>query len=168
MSNDLTAPARTVRARRATVSPRVEIALTALASGSAATISQAAEQAKITRRGLGLALQKPAIRARMKELIEENLKAGSLRASSRMRELMEDADNSMVAFKASEYLLGTGAGIAPPVRTSTAVAINIAGDVRAGFVIDLSEGDRPRAVVGGGGSAGGPVIEGEAVEVDEA
>jgi hypothetical protein len=96
-----------------------------------------------------------------------------LRASSRMRELMEDADNSMVAFKASEYLLRVGTGIAPPVRTSTAVNIAIGGDVRAGFVIDLSEpaaaGDRREVVVEPGSPAPalGPVIDVTPQRVDE-
>jgi hypothetical protein len=147
MSNDLTTvekPGRGEYSKR--VSVRVERALQSLASGTTRTISAAAEASGLTRRALGLALAKPHVRQRMEEVIRESLKAGSLRASSRMRELMENEANPMAAFRASQYLLATGAGIVQP--SPPTAQINVIGAGPVGYVIDLSgPGQSTRMVI---------------------
>jgi hypothetical protein len=115
-----------------------------------------------------MALAKPHVRERMQHLIQENLRAGSLRASSRMREIMEDSENSMAAYRASAYLLGTGAGVTMPSPPSNTVNIAIGGPA-PGYVIDLAEpgASGERVVVRPSGPSSGPLIEGRAVELGD-
>jgi hypothetical protein len=139
MSNELV-PSTSKSPRGAyRIGPRLERVLTGLASGAYQTISQAAEEVGISRRAVSAALQKSHVKEHMHRLINENLRAGSLRASSRLREIMEQSSNPVAALNASRYLLATGSGIVPPSPPSTSVNIAIGSDVRAGFVIDLTE-----------------------------
>lgn len=63
----------------------------------------------------------------------ENIASATLRASTRLVELI-DAQSEHVAAKVSERIL-TSEGILKADQSSVAVSV----DVRAGFVIDLSE-----------------------------
>jgi hypothetical protein len=47
-------------------------------------------------------------------------------------ELMQESENGMVAYQASKFLLGTGAGIVPPSPSTAAVQVNIGAAVRLG------------------------------------
>jgi hypothetical protein len=143
------------REYRKGVSVRLQRALEALASGSARTITAAAERAGLTREAVQQALRKPHVQQHVKQMIQESLGTSALRATLRMRELMEDSQNSMTAYQASKFLLGVGAGVVAP--SPPAVAVNIHSNAPVGYVIDLGGGDRrvPEP-------APGPVIEGEA------
>jgi hypothetical protein len=127
---------------RKSVTPLIERALQALASGACRSISAAASEVGMSRRGLTAALRKNHVRGRMRELIEENLKAGSLRASTRVREIMEQESNPIAALNASRYLLATGHGIVPPSPPSTAVSINVSQQT-IGYVIRLKTPPEP-------------------------
>jgi hypothetical protein len=90
----------------------------------------------------------------------------AMKAAKRIDELLHSS-NEMVALNSSRYALATGLQIVPPDQRGPLVAVNI-GD--PGYVIDLSENPRPLPasnVVRFGAASAGPVIEGQAVTVDE-
>jgi hypothetical protein len=144
------------------VSPRLQHTLEALATGRAKTIVEAAGLAGLTREAVSQALRKLDVKTYMRETIMETLGIGATRASRRMVELLE-ADNSLVQFNASRFLLGTGARVTMPSPPSTTVNVGIMTE-KAGFVIDLSERNEERRFVVS--PADDPrVIEGSAEEI---
>jgi hypothetical protein len=148
-----------------TVGPRLRIAIEAMATGQAKTITEAAAAANLTREALSKALRRESVRGYMRSVIMETLGVGAVRAGRKVLELLEDAENSMVQLGAAKLLLGVGAGVVMPSPPGVAVQVNVAP---AGYCIDLSENDGSGARVVGPSSASacGPVtIEGTAEEV---
>jgi hypothetical protein len=162
------------------VAGRVQRALLMLASGEVSTLTQAAEAVQISRRGLSKALKRGSVQKWMQEQIMTSLGISALKAAKRMDELLH-SPNEMVGYRASAYALATGAGVMPPQKPAVAVNIN-AG---VGWVLDLREETAPlseqdaatlaevregRAIgatlLGPRREIAGPVIEGEAVEVE--
>ena len=105
----------------------------------------------MTPRALQLALRRPNVQVYMREMIIESVGISAMRAAKRMDELLHSS-NEMVSFQASRYALATGANIQPPSAPSTQVNIGIEGDLKAGYVIDLSGPDASSSTLG-------PVIE---------
>ena len=135
------------------ISARLQRALMLLASGKAKTQHEACKEAGLTPRALQLAMKRPTVQAFMREAIIELLGISAMRAAKRIDDLLY-SNNEMVSFQASRYALATGANIQPPSAPSTHVNIGIGGDLKAGYIIDLSV---PEASP----SALGPVIEHE-------
>jgi len=154
--------ARRKRARGSyVVGPRIRAAIEALASGKVRTIQAAAEVAQMSREGLSKALARENVKGYLRERIQEELGVGASRASRKVLELMENAQNSMVQLGAAKFLLATGAGIVPPSPPGTTVNIGIATQP-VGYCIDLQEADDvddSRVIR----AAPGPLIEGEVV-----
>ena len=133
MTDNLPEP---TRGRPKSVSPRVRVAIESLAVGETKTISAAARAAGISREALSKALQKAHVDEYRIKRIRAARRVGALRASAKMSELV-DSKNGIVSLRACEYELGVGAGLVKPAEHRNAVSVNIAADVRAGFVIKL-------------------------------
>lgn len=112
---------------------RVRNACALIADGSVKTITAAADRVGMNRSHLSRMLSKPHVRVYLARKASENIASATLRASSRLVELI-DAQSEHVAAKVSERIL-TSEGILKADQQSVAVSV----DVRAGFVIDLSE-----------------------------
>ncbi|HZR88406.1 MAG TPA: hypothetical protein VFB02_16480 [Bradyrhizobium sp.] len=134
--NELTTTdAKPVREGR--ISKRLAEAIRLLLTGEVRTQKAAALRVGLTEGYFSEALRKPHVRVFLERRTRETLAAGTMRASARMIELL-DAGSEHVAFDASRHLLGI-AGIKPSADAQ--VSVNI--DIKAGYVIDLSEDSRP-------------------------
>ncbi|MBP1092978.1 hypothetical protein [Bradyrhizobium diazoefficiens] len=125
------------------ISKKVRTAIDAMVRGDVKTITAAAEEVGITREHLSRELSKPHISEFMHQKVLRHLAVAKMRAGAVKAELL-DSDNAMVQDRSSTFILGL-AGIQPSQQPS----VNVNIDVRAGYVIDLSEpGDeRPMKVV---------------------
>lgn len=122
------------------ISPKVREAIDAMVRGDAKTITAAAENVGITREHLSRELSKPHIAAFLHDKVVRNLAVGKARAGAVKLSLLE-SENAMVQDRASSFVLGL-AGIAPSAQPSVNVNVNI----RAGYVIDLSD-EEPMKIV---------------------
>jgi hypothetical protein len=89
---------------------------------------------------LSEALRKPEIQVFIARQAREKIALGQLRAADRMVDLI-DCDSLTTSFDASKHVLAI-AGIKP--SSDAQVSVNI--DIKAGYVIDLSEDKRPPAI----------------------
>jgi predicted HTH domain antitoxin len=145
------------------VSAPIKIAIEAMASGTARSITDAAELAGLTREALSRALKRENVKSYMLDAIRRTLGVGAVRAAHRMRELMEGSANDMAVFQSARFLLATGAGVVPPEPRNAAVNINLNGDVKAGFVIKLTV----PAEAGAPAKPAGPVLDLKASVIDD-
>ncbi len=122
------------------VSKRLRHALDLLQRGECKDIKAAAERVNMTREHLSRSLRKPHVQVFIARRARETIAFGALRASGRMVELM-DAGSEHVSLDASKHVAAI-AGIKP--SQDAQVSVNI--DVKAGFVIDISEPGQPRDV----------------------
>lgn len=127
------APAAPVPTKRVRIPPKVRHACELLAKGNVKTVSAAAERVKLSREHLSRTLQLPHIQAFIAHESRRTIATATMRASNRLVELI-DAQSEHVAAKVSERIL-TSEGILKSDQAS--IAVNV--DVRAGFVIDLSD-----------------------------
>jgi hypothetical protein len=74
-----------------------------LASGKAKTQAEACQDVGMTTRALQLALKRENVRAYMRQMIMSELGVSSMRAATKMRELL-DSSNAVAAFRSSAYL----------------------------------------------------------------
>lgn len=125
------------------ISKKVRSAIDAMVRGDVKTITAAAEHAGLSREHLSRELGRPHIAALLQEKVARNLAMSSARAGATKVDLLDSA-NDMVRDRASSFVLGL-AGIAPSQQPSVSVNVN----VRAGYIIDLSEPgeERPMKVV---------------------
>jgi hypothetical protein len=130
-------PPESVAVPKARISKRVKDAIEALSTGDAKTIKAAAEKVGMARESLSRALDKPHVAELMRTRTIRQLARASARAGAVKEELL-DSPNEIVRDRASNFILGL-AGIAP--ASDPAVAINF--EVKAGFVIDLTEPNDP-------------------------
>jgi transposase-like protein len=121
------------------ISGKVKAAIDAMVSGDCKNIKAAAEKVGVARESLSRALNKPHIAEFMRQKVIRSLAMASARAGAVKQELL-DSDNAMVRDRASSFVLGL-AGIHP--ATTPSVNVNI--EVKAGYVIDLSDEPRPAA-----------------------
>jgi len=141
------------------ISGKVKAAIDAMVSGDCKNITAAAEMVGVARESLSRALNKPHIAEFMRQKVIRSLAMASARAGAVKQELL-DTDNAMVRDRTSSFVLALS-GIQP--ATSPSVNVNI--EVKAGYVIDLSDEPRPAAamrIV----SPVQPTIEHEATEAE--
>jgi predicted DNA-binding protein (UPF0251 family) len=122
-----------VKERR--ISKRMQQALVLLAT-KGMTQRDAAKQVGMSEFHLSRELKKPQIRVFIERKVRETIALATLRAGNRIMELV-DASSEHVSADVSKHVLAI-AGIKP--AHDAQVAVNI--DVRAGFVIDISEPDK--------------------------
>ena len=133
------------------VPKRVQQAITAILDGSAKNATIAAQQAGLSKEHLSRMLNKAHVQVFIADERRKTIAAASLRASARLTELL-DAESEHVSADMTKHVLALQ-GIAPKQQ---GVQVNV--NVRAGFVIDLSEGHAP------GAAPAGPIMDGEAAE----
>jgi hypothetical protein len=126
------------------ISKKVRTGINALVSGDCKTIAEAAAKAGIARESLSRALSVPHVARHLHERVSRHLAIMAARAGAVKGELL-DSDNEMVRDRSSSFVLGL-AGIAP--ATTPGVAVNL--EIKAGYVIDLSDHDprRPGVDIG--------------------
>jgi hypothetical protein len=115
------------------ISKKVRAAIDALVRGDCKKITEAAEKVGLARESLSRALSTPHVAAFLHQKVVRHLAIAAARAGATKTELL-DSDNEMVRDRASSFVLGL-AGIQP--ATTPSVNVNI--EVKAGYVIDLSD-----------------------------
>jgi hypothetical protein len=117
------------------ISKRIQQALVLLAT-KGMTQREAARQVGLSEFHLSREMKKPQIQVFIARKARENIQIGMLRASKRVIELV-DAESEHVSLDASKHVLAIE-GIKP--RADAQVSVNI--DIKAGYVIDLTDGAR--------------------------
>jgi hypothetical protein len=117
-------------------------AIELLATGKCKTQTEAAVAVGTTRETLCRNLAKPHILEFMRQRAMRTIAMAAGRAAEVKAELLDCADN-MVRDRSSTFVLGV-AGIAP--ATTPGLAVNI--EIKAGYVIDLTDDPRPGTDVG--------------------
>lgn len=130
------------RASRKRFSPKLLKAINLLETGECTTQKAAAARAGISGQHLSTMLNRPDVRAFLSDRARQTVAGASLRASHRLRELV-DASSEHVSLDAAKHVLAIE-GIKP--AEAVGPTVNIA--ITPGYVVDLSPGS--------------PVIEGEA------
>jgi hypothetical protein len=126
----------TMPARR--ISKKVQTAIEAMVSGESKTIADAAAKAGLARESLSRALNTPHVAAHLHQRVVRTLAIAAAKAEATKVDLL-DSDNAVARDRASSFILGL-AGIQP--ATSPSLNVNI--EVKAGYVIDLTEDPPPR------------------------
>jgi hypothetical protein len=121
------------------ITAKVRRAIDLMATGQCRQITEAAEKVGLARESLGRALAKPHIVEHMRQRAIRTIAQAAARAAEVKGELL-DCGDSMARDRASTFVLGT-AGIGP--ATAPALSLNI--EIRAGYVIDLSDAS-PRTI----------------------
>jgi hypothetical protein len=119
------------------VSKKVSKAIDLMIGGKAKTITEAADQVGLARETLSRNLSRPHVAEIMRQRVVKSRAMAAGRASAVKIDLME-SDNAVVADRASSFVLGL-LGIQP--ATTPSVNLNI--EVKAGYVIDLSDDPPP-------------------------
>jgi hypothetical protein len=123
---------------------KVHQAIELIATGRVKSIKAAAERVGYARETLSKHLSRPECTDAMKARAAKEVALGSGRAAARLNEIME-GPSAKAALDAVKYSLGV-AGIKPAADSQ----VNVNLEIRAGYVIDLSEPDRPMKIVSGG------------------
>jgi hypothetical protein len=123
-------------------------------------ICEAAEKAGLARESLSRALSTPHVAEYLRLQTVRRLGIAAARAGHTMVELL-DSDSEIVRDRASSFVLGL-ADIAPAATPS--VYLNI--EVKAGYVIDLSDDPRPAAAMRVVSRVTRPAIEHDAMEAE--
>jgi hypothetical protein len=119
------------------ISAKVRRAIDAMVSGKCKRICDAAEHVGLARESLSRALSTPHVAQHLREKVLRHLAIAAARAGYVKGELL-DSDNEMVRDRASTFILGL-ADIAP--ASAPALSVNL--EIRAGYVIDLSDDREP-------------------------
>lgn len=142
MGNDLaTADTASEPVKERRIPKRIAEAVRLLVTGECATQKAAAERVGITPGHLCETLKKPHVQMFVARRARETLAAGVMRASARLNALV-DAGSEHVSFDATKHVLAL-AGIKPSADAQ--VSVNI--DIKAGYVIDLSDSPKPVQVI---------------------
>jgi ParB-like chromosome segregation protein Spo0J len=130
--------------KRRRIPPRVREAVALICEGRARTIAAAAKKVGLSREYLSRALGEPHIAEHLRQKAARAVAISSGHAAARITELINKSRSDHVAFEASKFSLGV-AGIRPQPEAQ----LNVNVDIKAGFVIDLSEPgeSRPMKVV---------------------
>jgi hypothetical protein len=131
MTNHIAKADKPAKASR--ISRRLAEVVRLLLTGECKTQKAAAERAGMNASHVSEALKKPHVRVFVERRVRETIANGTMRASARLLELV-DAGSEHVSLDASKHLLAIE-GIKPAAEPATQVNIN----VRAGYIIDLSE-----------------------------
>jgi transposase-like protein len=129
--------------KRRRIPPRVREAIDAIVQGRAKTITSAARKVGLSREYLSRSLSEPHVAEHLRQKAARAVAIGAGRASARLVQLL-DASSEHVSLDAARHTLGI-AGIKP--ASGAQLSVNV--DIKAGFVIDLSEPgvSRPMKVV---------------------
>jgi len=133
------AQADTNPVKHRSISRKIKAACDALVHGDVKTVTEAAAKAKLSREHLSRELSKPHIAEYLRVKACRALAIGAGRAAAVKLELLDSASEH-VRNDASAFVLGL-AGIKPVNESQVSVSVNI----KAGFVIDLSEPDQRMA-----------------------
>jgi hypothetical protein len=126
-----------------------------MVNGDCKKICDAAEKAGLARESLSRALSTPHVAEYLRLQTVRRLGIAAAKAGATKTELL-DGDSEIVRDRASSFVLGL-AGIAP--AKSPSVNVNI--EVKAGYVIDLSDEPRPAAATRIVSPIARPAIEAE-------
>ena len=118
------------------ISKKVPAAIDAMVAGDVKTITDAAEKVGLARESLSRALSTPHVAEHLRQKVLKHLATAAARAGSTKVDLLDSA-NEMARDRASSFILGL-AGIQPATQPS----VNVNIQVKAGYVIDLSEPDQ--------------------------
>jgi hypothetical protein len=121
------------------ISAKVRRAIELLATGKCKTQIDAAEAVGLTRETLCRSLAKPHIIEHLRQRAVRTIAMAAGRAAEVKVELLDGTD-SMVRDRSSTFILAT-AGIGP----QPAGSINLNVEIKAGYVIDLTDDPRPGA-----------------------
>jgi hypothetical protein len=134
---DTPAPTEPIAQRR--ISKKVRSGIEFMVSGDCKIIKDAAEKAGLSREHFTRELAKPHIAAYMREKVLKQLAIAAARAGAVKGELL-DSENEMVRDRASTFVLGL-----VDIGPASAPALSVNLEVRAGWVVDLTEAP-PRVV----------------------
>ncbi|MFZ0151437.1 MAG: hypothetical protein WAM72_24450 [Xanthobacteraceae bacterium] len=123
--------------------PRVRAAIEALCTGQVRTIKAAAQRVGVSREYLSRAFSLPHNAEALRTRAAREVALSSGRAAARLSQLI-DSTSQRVALEATKFSLGV-AGIKPADDARVSVSI----ELKAGYVIDLSEPGQPQKIVGG-------------------
>jgi hypothetical protein len=123
------------------ISPKVRAAIDAMVTGECKNITEAGAKVSLARESLSRALSVPHIAEHLRQKVLRHLAIHAARAGATKVDLL-DSSNEMARDRASTFVLGL-AGIQP--ATSPSVNVNI--EVKAGYVIDLSDDPPPMRTV---------------------
>jgi hypothetical protein len=112
-----------------------------MVTGDCRTISDAAAKVGLARESLSRALSTPHVAEHLRQKVMRHLAIAAARAGYVKGELL-DSDNAIARDRASTFVLGL-AGIAPANTPS----VNINLEVKAGYVIDLSDDPPPMRTI---------------------
>jgi hypothetical protein len=118
------------------ISKKVRAAIDLMVRGECKKICDAAAKVGLARESLSRALSTPHVAQHLREKVLRHLAIAAARAGYVKEDLL-DSDNDLARDRASSFILGL-AGIQP----ATSPSLNINLEVKAGYVIDLSD-DRP-------------------------
>lgn len=121
----------------ARIAPRIRQVVALLVSGECKTQKAASERVGLHPDYVCRELKKPQVRVFIERAARETIANGTMRASARLVELL-DAGSEHVSLDASKHMLAI-AGIKPTADAQ--VSVNI--DIKAGYVIDLTDEPRP-------------------------
>jgi hypothetical protein len=127
--------------RRRPIPKKVRAAIDIIVAGQAKTVTAAAEKARISREHLSRSLSESHIAEYLRQKAARTVALASGRASARIVELL-DSESDHVSFDAARRVLSIG-GIKP---SADAGSINVNLNIRAGYVIDLSDDPRPPVI----------------------
>jgi hypothetical protein len=134
MSQQLPALSTPKPVQKPRISKRLRLAIDLWLTGKAGTRKDAAAKAKLSETYFCKALKKPAVQSFLRARAEQNITDATLRASSRVGELL-DGSSEHVAGKVALRLLESEKLIAP-AGGAAAVNINHFGNGPIGFCVD--------------------------------
>jgi hypothetical protein len=134
-------PAATDLGPKKRISKKVCAAIDAMIAGDCKKISEAAAKVGLARESLSRALSTPHIAEHLRQKVIRHLAIHAARAGATKVDLL-DSGNEMARDRASTFVLGL-AGIQP--ATTPSVSLNI--EVKAGYVIDLSDDPAPMRTI---------------------
>jgi hypothetical protein len=143
---DPTIDKRTGRPKR--ISKQLAAALKLIEDGAVASIQAAATRVGFHPSYLYEALRKPHVQAFLAQKKRQNLAAAALRGSQRALELV-DSPSERTSIEATKLVLGIDG-----FHADAAPRVSVAVDIRAGYVIDLSQRPREPDTIEGRGLAG--------------
>jgi hypothetical protein len=132
-----TSPNEAIPVKELRISKRIRQVVDLLVSGECKTQKAAAARLDLHPDYVCRELKKPQVQVFIARSARNSIANGIMRASSRLNELL-DAESEHVSLDASKHVLAI-AGIKPTADAQ--VSVNI--DIKAGYVIDLSEGAKP-------------------------
>jgi hypothetical protein len=126
------------------ISRKVRAAIGLLVAGECKTQTDAAAKVGLARESLSRALGTPHVLEHLRQQTVRRLTIAAARAGHTKIDLL-DSDSEIARDRASSFVLGL-AGIQP--ASTPSVSLNL--EIRAGYVIDLTDKPRPGALPGAG------------------